>query len=367
MQSGAASRCPFDSRPRSRLALFPLLERLGDRYATLSTAAELTLSRICLSLGDAAVGSVPELLAANADFLLDALGRRLRHASRFPHTAAVVQAVLEFGGERALSIAFDVLDDVLRLVDLATPTAPPSTAASSRAQYLRYLTDDRAPLTAMAPAATALATPPRPMSAAELELLEWVHTLHVLALACRERLRLEHSSPPAAEGGGEGGGGEGGGGEGGGGEGGLVHGGSGAPRQRRVLVADDAVINRRLLRRAFEKYFDPPWHVSEATIAPEALTMLKTAAMCGQPFDLFIADENYEPADVTKGTEAILELRAYEAVHGLPRMPVILCSGNIDVAQDCSDGSIDLCWTKPFPKFADGTMQAAVMAVFDGV
>ena len=167
--------------------------------------------------------------------------------------------------------------------------------------------------------------------------------------------------------GGEGGGGEGGGGEGGGGEGGLVHGGSGVPRQRRVLVADDAVINRRLLRRAFEKYFDPPWHVSEATIAPEALTMLKTAAMCGQPFDLFIADENYEPADVTKGTEAILELRAYEAVHGLPRMPVILCSGNIDVAQDCSDGSIDLCWTKPFPKFADGTMQAAVMAVFDGV
>ena len=139
------------------------------------------------------------------------------------------------------------------------------------------------------------------------------------------------------------------------------------PRQWRVLVADDAVINRRLLRRAFEKYFDPPWHVSEATIAPEALTMLKTAAMCGQPFDLFIADENYEPADVTKGTEAILELRAYEAVHGLPRMPVILCSGNIDVAQDCSDGSIDLCWTKPFPKFADGTMQAAVMAVFDGV
>jgi len=136
-------------------------------------------------------------------------------------------------------------------------------------------------------------------------------------------------------------------------------------RQRRVLVADDAVINRRLLRRAFEKYFDPPWHVSEATIAPEALNALKTAAVCGQPFDLLIADENYEPADVTTGTEAIRELRSYEAAHGLPRMAVILCTGNSNAAKSCNDGSIDLCWTKPFPKFADGTMQAAVMAMFD--
>ena len=139
------------------------------------------------------------------------------------------------------------------------------------------------------------------------------------------------------------------------------------PRQRRVLVADDAVINRRLLRRAFEKYFDPPWHVSEATTAPEALNVLKTAAVCGQPYDLFIADENYEPVDVTKGTEVIRELRSYEAAHGLPRMAVILCTGNSDAANNGNDGSIDLCWIKPFPKFADGTMQAAVMAMFDRV
>ena len=139
------------------------------------------------------------------------------------------------------------------------------------------------------------------------------------------------------------------------------------PRQRRVLVADDAVINRRLLRRAFEKYFDPPWHVSEATTAPEALNVLKTAAVCGQPYDLFIADENYESLDVTKGTEVIRELRSYEAAHGLPRMAVILCTGNSDAANNGNDGSVDRCWIKPFPKFADGTMQAAVMAMFDRV
>lgn len=83
-----------------RLSLFPLLERLGDRYAVLSAAAELTLCRLCVALNDAAVGSISSLLADNADYLLDALGRRLRHAARYPHTAHAVQAVLEFGGER---------------------------------------------------------------------------------------------------------------------------------------------------------------------------------------------------------------------------------------------------------------------------
>jgi len=153
-----------------------------------------------------------------------------------------------------------------------------------------------------------------------------------------------------------------------GGEGSVFHGGGGEARQRRVLVADDAALNRRLLRRAFEKYFNPPWDVSEATIAPEALNAIKAAAACGRPFDLFIADENYEPADVTTGTEAIRELRSYEAAHGLPRMAVILCTGNSEAVKSHSnDGSFDLCWMKPFPKFADGTMQAAVMAMFERV
>ena len=107
--------------------------------------------------------------------------------------------------------------------------------------------------------------------------------------------------------------------------------------------------------------------VSEATIAPEALDAIKTAAACGRPFDLFIADENYEPADVTTGTAAIRELRSYEAAHGLPRMAVILCTGNSEAIKSSDDGIFDLGWTKPFPKFADGTMQATVMAMFDRV
>ena len=91
-----------------RLSLFPLLERLGDRTAALSSAAELTLCRICVALDDPrANGSVAQLLSAHGDFLLDALGARLRHGVRYPHTAQAVQAVIEFGGETALPIAGD--------------------------------------------------------------------------------------------------------------------------------------------------------------------------------------------------------------------------------------------------------------------
>ena len=56
-----------------RLSLFPLLERLGDRYAVLSAAAELTLCRPCAALNNAAAGSISSLLADNAGDLFDTL------------------------------------------------------------------------------------------------------------------------------------------------------------------------------------------------------------------------------------------------------------------------------------------------------
>ena len=41
----------------------------------------------------------------------------------------------------------------------------------------------------------------------------------------------------------------------------------------RVLVADDQITNRRLLRRAFTRYFGQGWQVTEATTAEEALAL----------------------------------------------------------------------------------------------
>ena len=121
--------------------LFPLLERLGDESLALSTAAELTLCRVCAALGDAAIGSVADLLQANSDFLLDALCGRLRRASHFPHTARVVQAVLDYGGEvcatRAPSLSLSPHASRLALrADVVSNGVPPSDCAARAADCL---------------------------------------------------------------------------------------------------------------------------------------------------------------------------------------------------------------------------------------
>jgi hypothetical protein len=215
------------------LSLFPLLERLGDRAAALSSAAELTLCRMCVALDDPrANGSVAQLLSAHGDFLLDALGARLRHGARYPHTAQAVQAVIEFGGETALPIAGDLLDDVLRLVDEAMPTAQVPTPARRRLDYLRYsqtagmLPGTTIPSAAAAAAAdrvglsqirVGLSQAAEPMrgrlldetkaltllpsftpsftAAEEQRLHGWLRALHVIALACREQLREQLRAP----------------------------------------------------------------------------------------------------------------------------------------------------------------------------
>jgi hypothetical protein len=216
-----------------RLSLFPLLERLGDRAAALSSAAELTLCRMCVALDDPrANGSVAQLLSAHGDFLLDALGARLRHGARYPHTAQAVQAVIEFGGETALPIAGDLLDDVLRLVDEAMPTAQVPTPARRRLDYLRYSqTAGMLPGTTIPSAAAAAAADrvglsqirvglspaaeplrgrlldetmaltllpsftPSFTAAEEQRLHGWLRALHVIALACREQLREQLRAP----------------------------------------------------------------------------------------------------------------------------------------------------------------------------
>ena len=70
-----------DAQVAMRLALFPILEHLGDEATLLSSAAELTLCRVCAALREPSITSVASLLAANSDYLLDALSGRLRRAS----------------------------------------------------------------------------------------------------------------------------------------------------------------------------------------------------------------------------------------------------------------------------------------------
>ena len=195
--AGAGGTVDIGSRAAVQVALrrmlFPLLERLGDDSLALSSASELTLCRICASLGDAArVGSVTALLATNADFLLDALGARLRRvdSGAYPHTAQVVQAVLEYGGERALPIAHDIIGDVLRLVDDATPLMQDLSGTldlrtQQREAYLRIEEAHMPNLEARRPKRHAL--PPR-LSMPHAHLVGWLRALHVLVLICAEGL-----------------------------------------------------------------------------------------------------------------------------------------------------------------------------------
>ena len=50
----------------------------------------MTLCRFCVAL-DPPAASVPQLLAANSDFLLETLCARLRRAAWYPQTAHVMQ------------------------------------------------------------------------------------------------------------------------------------------------------------------------------------------------------------------------------------------------------------------------------------
>ena len=62
-----------DAQVAMRLALFPILEHLGDETTLLSSAAELTLCRLCRGAAhEAPLRSVRALLQRNGDYLLDA-------------------------------------------------------------------------------------------------------------------------------------------------------------------------------------------------------------------------------------------------------------------------------------------------------
>jgi hypothetical protein len=88
--AAALLRRAEDAQVALRLALFPVLERLGDSSTLLSHAAELTLCRLCLGAAHPQPpASVHELLRLNGDFLLDAIAHRLRRAAWHPHTPQV--------------------------------------------------------------------------------------------------------------------------------------------------------------------------------------------------------------------------------------------------------------------------------------
>jgi signal transduction histidine kinase/CheY-like chemotaxis protein len=93
----------------------------------------------------------------------------------------------------------------------------------------------------------------------------------------------------------------------------------------RVLVADDVLMNRRLLGRAFTSYFGQGWSVTEATSAEEAVLLATETA-----FEVIVMDEIFAPGvEAMRGSAAITHVRAHEARTGVARRAVIAsCTGN---------------------------------------
>ena len=126
----------------------------------------------------------------------------------------------------------------------------------------------------------------------------------------------------------------------------------------RVLVADDQLTNRRLLRCAFTKHFGKGWHVTEVATAEEAL-----AAATSSGFALIVMDEIFASGlEAMHGSEAIRQIRAHEArseAAWRPRAVIVSCTGNAlsSLAADLRAAGADLVWGKPMPNFTNDEMQ----------
>ena len=119
----------------------------------------------------------------------------------------------------------------------------------------------------------------------------------------------------------------------------------------RVLIADDALMNRRLLRRAFTCYFGQGWSVTEATSAEEAVLLATETA-----FEVIVMDEIFAPGvEAMRGSAAIIDVRAHEARAGVARRAVIVsCTGNVSSLTNLDASGADLVWGKPMPNFTNG-------------
>ena len=147
----------------------------------------------------------------------------------------------------------------------------------------------------------------------------------------------------------------------------------------RVLVADDQLTNRRLLRVAFSKHFGAGWQVTEVTTAEEALALATSTTSSSvvdgdenhdDGFALIVMDEMFAPGpEAMLGSAAIRQIRAHEAQTAATRRAVIVsCTGNAlsSLAADLRASGADLVWGKPMPNFTNDEMQKELAPLLAG-
>ena len=104
-----------DFEPLLQTAIYPLLEKLGDRNAMISHCAYHSLSLIAHHCGYA---SISDLITANADYLVNAVSLNLRCILVHPEAPSVLKAVLLHGNARVLPLMQDSIDEVMFALDV---------------------------------------------------------------------------------------------------------------------------------------------------------------------------------------------------------------------------------------------------------
>ncbi|GAX83180.1 hypothetical protein CEUSTIGMA_g10606.t1 [Chlamydomonas eustigma] len=97
---GTMARCLGAERMRDkvlRTVLLPLMERLADPASAVRSAAEGALASLCLHCGYSQ-GGLGQLVAENADYVVDALCRQLRDLRQHPRAPQLMAGLLELSG-----------------------------------------------------------------------------------------------------------------------------------------------------------------------------------------------------------------------------------------------------------------------------
>ena len=101
--------------PLLQIAMYPLLQKLGDFNAVISQSAFSTLQTVCHECG---YSSLTELLKSNADYLVNSICLKLRHLDLYPEATVALSALLQHGGTTVLPLVTDSVDELVFALDL---------------------------------------------------------------------------------------------------------------------------------------------------------------------------------------------------------------------------------------------------------
>ncbi|NXQ92377.1 TTI1 protein, partial [Nyctibius grandis] len=95
-------------------ALYPVLEKAGDKTLLISETALGTLADICEACG---YNSVQCLINDNSDYLVNGISLNLRQLAHQPHASQVLDTMLRHSDASLLPLVEDVIQDVLSTLD----------------------------------------------------------------------------------------------------------------------------------------------------------------------------------------------------------------------------------------------------------